>query len=188
MDISDLISDITSQDGWICGSYVRDVMIRRDPSYELKDLDVLIPFDMHKFLVEFLENKYGMVSEELDYNEDDEIAHTHLEYKDIIVDIFSSEMYEYLSPLDYDVNSICWNGKEYVSWYPGNYNISDEEYYGYSFDIDDIIERIHKKQAIVMLNEVHEFDDDMLQRYEKLINKGWTILNMEQLEDWIDNI
>lgn len=76
MDISQLIYDITWWHGWISGSYVRDVLIRKDPNYVLRDLDVLIPFHLHKMLIKILTDKYNFVQEVIDYSFDDKVAHT----------------------------------------------------------------------------------------------------------------
>ena len=179
MDLSSLLLDITNYKGWLSGSYVRDVLIRKDPTYVIRDIDVLIPFALHKMLVRVLGRKYNLTKEVIDYNRKEQIAHTHLHFGAIIIDIFSSEMYEYLSPPDFDVNTLCWTGEEFTIWYP--VGDDDEEFYGYPFDVDSIIERALRKEAVAMVGEWVNFDKEyMEERFDKLVLKDWTILNYEQ--------
>lgn len=145
-----ILNDIVNNHGWIAGSFVRDVLIRKDPTYKIRDIDVLIPYNLHQYLVRILSRKHSLKVKPIDINEEEEIAHTELFFGNITIDVFSSAGYEYLSPPDFDVNTLCWTGKEYTIWYPGHYSYpSDEEYYGYDFDVESIVDRIMRKEAIV---------------------------------------
>ena len=177
-----ILQDIISFDGWLSGSYVRDVLIRKDPTYFIKDIDVLIPFNIHQDLVNLLVSKYELEEIVVSYFFEEKIAHTHLYLDEIVFDIFSSEGYEYMSPVDFDVNTLCWTGLEYRIWYP--VSDTDERDYGYFFDIDSIIERVHNKEAIAMIKEWAGDDlDDMIIRYNKMLLKGWTIINDDEVRE-----
>ena len=193
-ELSQIQQDIVSYQGWISGSYVRDVFVRQDPTYVIRDIDVLIPFALHKMLVGVLTRKYKLVKRPIDWDPDEEIAHTELQYGEIVIDIFSSEGYEYLSPPDFDVNTLCWTeqssanpsktrcwtGKEFTIWYPGHYGEpSDDEFYGYPFDVNSIIQRAQRKEAVAMTREWIKGDPEMWVRLNKLQSKGWTILNLQ---------
>lgn len=95
---------------------------------------------------------------------------------DYIIDVFSCEDDCYLSPPDVDVNTICWDGTEFVTWF--EYTYEDEQYYSNSFDIDDIIERCKNKEAIALTREWISDDDPtyMKERLDKLRTKGWNIV------------
>ena len=114
----------------------------------------------------------------------DEIAHTQLYFGEIVIDIFSSESYEYLSPPDFDVNMLCWTGSEYTIWYP--VREGDEELHGYHFDIDSIIQRVMSKEAVAMIGEWREGDEsEIIERYNKLVSKGWLILNDTEVRNFL---
>ena len=184
MDISILLQDIVACEGWIAGSYVRDVLVRQDPNYVIRDLDVLIPFELHKKLVTTLMKKYNLDQEVLDYNPDEHIIHTELDSGTVIIDIFSSEEYEYLSPPDFDVNTLCWTGEKFTIWYPVRDN--EEELYKYPLDVDSIKQRALANEAIAMMGEWSDFDKEyMIQRFYKLANKGWSILNYEEASEFL---
>lgn len=139
----------------------------------------MIPYQYHDELVYEICEKSKEWSLEVDaqtlaWDIQDKILHTeiHIGNDNIIIDIFScSDEYVYLSPLDFDVNAICWNGKEYKVWVP---NLLSNKY---SFKIEDIIQRICQKQAI-FIPKKWEVDENIIIRKEKLINKGWKIINV----------
>lgn len=177
-----ILQDIISSGAWLSGSYVRDVLIRKDPRYFIKDIDILIPFDMHEELVKLLVSKYQLEEIVLSYFFEEKVAHTHLYLGEIVFDIFSSEGYEYMSPIDFDVNALCWTGSSYTIWYP--VSDTDEQDYGYFFDVDSIIERALDKEAIAMIKDwVGDDLDDMIIRYNKMISKGWTIINDDEARE-----
>lgn len=107
-----------------------------------------------------------------------------LKHNDVIVDIFSSEAYEYLSPPDFDVNTLCWTGEEFTIWYP--VREGEGELYGYALDVDSIVKRVLRKEALAMVFEWSDFDKDyMPDRFYKLVNKGWKILNYQAAADFL---
>lgn len=57
--VKQLVEVITSNDGWISGSYVREVLVRNADDYVMKDLDVLIPLDNHKHLIREIRKNFG---------------------------------------------------------------------------------------------------------------------------------
>lgn len=174
--MEEVLSDIVVHGGWLSGSFVRERLVREDMTVDIKDIDVLIPFSKFKSLKRCLVDKNGATYDKLRYDKEDNIAHYNFYIKDKIIDVFSCESYCYLSPPDVDVNTICWNGEEFVTWF--EFSLEDEEYYSEYFDVDDIIERCKNKIAIAMTREwISDDNSYMEERLDKLRNKGWNIIN-----------
>lgn len=117
-------------------------------------------------------DKYNVSYEVIDEIDEDELsAHYEFEVNGSIFDVFAYENYSHYSyccPPDVDVNTLCWNGREYISWF-------DVE----EFTVSDIIEKCKRMEAIAM-TEKWETDYESKKHYrhrvKKLTDKGWTIL------------
>lgn len=176
LEMEEVFSDIIICGGWFSGSFVRERLVREDMNIDIKDIDILIPFDKFKSLKKILVEKHKATYDKLCYDKEDTTAHYHFYIQNYIIDVFSCEDYSYLSPPDVDVNTICWDGEDFITWF--NYTEEDEEYYSEYFDVDDIIERCKNKKAIAMTREWISDDDNeyMKPRLDKLRNNGWTII------------
>jgi hypothetical protein len=176
--MEEVLSDIIVYGGWLSGSFVRERLVREDMNIDIKDIDVLITFDKFKSLKRMLIDKHGATYTKLCYDKVDIIAHYNFYLYDKIIDVFSCDGYCYLSPPDVDVNTICWNGEEFITWFNFSEDCFSEDFYSESFDIDDMIERCKNKTAIAMTNEWIQDEDNsyMKKRLDKLRDKGWTII------------
>ncbi len=180
--INDIFSDIFAYKGWISGSYVREKIIRQDEESSVGDIDILIPFEYFDLLKKTLIEKYKAKYEMIDYDEKESIAHFHFFVGEYTLDIFSCEDHCYLSPPDADVNTLCWTGSKFVSWFLiGDAVKENERLYSTLFDINSVIERCRKKEAIALTKEWEfmgkEFGVEMKERVNKLVSRGWKILN-----------
>jgi uncharacterized protein YkvS len=180
--LNDIFADIFTNNGWISGSYVREKIIRKDVNSLISDIDILIPFRNFNLLKKTLIEKYSAKYEIIDYNKKDLIAHFHFIIGDYMLDVFSCQDHCYLSPPDVDVNTICWNGSNFVSWFLTDDVINEsQELYSALFDINSVIDRCKKKDAIALTKEWDfmgkEFNDEIKGRVNKLVRNGWNILN-----------
>jgi hypothetical protein len=189
--LSDILNDIYAHDGWLSGSYVRERLVRQDMTTPVGDIDVIVTYPNLDSLTRMLIDKYDATFDTLDLNEDDGIAHYHFYIGEYTFDLFFNEDHSYLSPPDVDVNTLCWTGTEFTTWYIFSVDgekyyrtgfrvdtRSDEEYYAAQFDIDSIIQRAKHTEAVALTREWDPDDyERMRARVMKLVNRGWTILN-----------
>lgn len=173
--LTDILDDIYANDGWLSGSYVRERLVRQDMTTPVGDIDVIATVPYLDSLSYTLEHKYKATVDTL--FEDVGMAHYHFIIGEYTFDIFFNDDHSYLSPPDVDVNTLCWTGKEFTTWFP--FSEADDLYYSASFDINSIMDRARKKEAIAMTREWDNPDyyDEMNKRVMKLVNRGWTILN-----------
>ncbi len=180
--IGDMFSDIFTRNGWISGSYVREKIIRGDDKSSVSDIDILIPFEYFDLLKKRPTEKYNARHELIDYNKEESIAHSHFFIGEYILDIFSCTDHCYLSPPDVDVNTLCWTGSKFVSWFLiGDAVKENEQLYSVLFDINSVVKRCLKKEGIAFTKEWEfigkEFEVKMKERVNKLVTRGWKILN-----------
>lgn len=170
--LQQIIDDITNNGGWISGSYVRDFMIRGQTNLELiDDIGILIYVKKFPQLTNMFVNKYGVSPENITCSyKEEKIARYKLDVGTFGFDIFVYAQYAYCAAPDVDVNTICWNGKNFVSWFP---------YYVEGFTIPDIIARCKNMEAVA-ITEGWLSDINSQKYYEyrikNLQDKGWTIL------------
>jgi hypothetical protein len=163
-----VISAITKAGGYISGSYCRERIVRKDNNSTVHDVDVLITYkllpELHKILIQdfdAVEDCYDNVPEE-SYYHGAYIISCNLE-----IDVFACEYYCYLCPPDVDVNTLCFTGKQIVSWFPS-----------LTADIVNIVERCKRKEAIVLRSEWSSEDYGILEnRLDKLRRKGWKLID-----------
>nr|WIL04473.1 hypothetical protein Clen_543 [Cedratvirus lena] len=170
---------IFAHGGVLSGSFVRDVIIRGEdflPSKVSRDVDVLITFSSALELLDEIRIKYPSCEIiPLSFSEEDKILHYHIQLTEVLLDVFagSDEEHTYLCSPDADVNCLCYDGQGFFLWYPVL-----EENYGLGMDEHHIIERILKKEAVLLVHEweEEEKEDIMKDRISKLANKGWTFI------------
>lgn len=180
--LNTVLADIFAHNGWLSGSYVRERLIRKDGTSTIGDIDVLIPFKHFNKLKKTLVEKHNAKYEIIDYNQKERIAHFNFFIGGYTFDIFSCEDHCYLSPPDVDVNTLCWTGSQFVSWFFTNgVGEENQQLYSVPFDVNSIIERCQKKEAIALCKEWKfmgdEFGKEIQERVDKLASRGWTILN-----------
>jgi len=188
--LEELFNLIFDCNGWLSGSYVRERIIRQDQDSEVGDIDITIPFEYFDELYELLHLNYEVREESLDYDEEGRTALMTFRISTYYFDINSCEDYSYLTYPDVDVNTLCWDGENVTSWL--DYNEFD--YYKtntYSFDIKDIVERCKRKECIALVDEWPnnnrknniKYLNDIMERVNKLKNRGWKILNNKSFKD-----
>jgi len=184
--LNTVLADIFAHDGWLSGSYVRERLIRKDGDSIIGDIDVLIPFKHFNKLKKTLVEKHNAKYEIIDYNKKESIAHFHFFIGEYTFDVFSCEDHCYLSPPDVDVNTLCWTGSEFKSWFFTDGVVEEnQQLYSVLFDGNSIIERCRKKEAIALSKEWNSFTQELNKefteqgrhRVAKLVAKGWKILN-----------
>lgn len=163
--------------GVLSGSFVRDVIIRGEEFALDRDVDVLLTYGCALELLDDLQANHPQAEfTPLSLSEEDKILHYHVQVGEVILDIFagSDEEHTYLCSLDADVNCVCYDGLGFFLWYPVL-----EENYGIAMDEHDIIERILRKEAVMLVHEWEEGEaqEVMVTRKNKLVRKGWTLLN-----------
>ncbi|BCS82594.1 hypothetical protein QLL95_gp0105 [Cotonvirus japonicus] len=176
MDYLETIFPIIFQNnGMLAGSFVRDCIIREEPVDKNRDIDILVPFKNSLGLQKDLVNKFKAKIITNDYNEDDHISHYLALIDGYEFDIFSGDKHFhcYLSPPDVDVNTLIWDCHGLMTWY----DLNENKIHGYQMEIDDIVQRCLKKQAVVVRDEWIDDINHLEQRLNKLIKKNWTILN-----------
>jgi len=172
LNLEEVFNVFFSHNARISGSYVREKLVRKDEDYEIRDIDIVVPFKHLPALLENLKNKFKSfeISEDvLDWDEKEPTAHIELTIGGILFDIFSCEDHCYLSPPDFDVNLLCWTGREFTVW--SNYFF--EEYDLGS--IEDIIERAKRKEALIIEGEWNLPSKHLERRIEKLTSKNWKV-------------
>ena len=182
--LDSILNMVFSHCGIVTGSYVRDILVLgKEFTYD-RDIDVLIPYSSIEKLAKELEGEFSAITIVYDNDEDEEIAHYNFIIRDdnhegeiahhnFIIDVFAcGNDYCYLSPADFDVNTLTWNGSEYGTWF--RFSLADAEYYGDSFDTQNIIDRCLRKEAVFLIREW--VDDNGLLRKSKLLSQGWKVL------------
>lgn len=167
--------------GVLSGSFVRDVIIRGEEFAPDRDVDVLLTYGCALELLDDLQTNYPQAEFiPLSLSEEDKILHYHVYITEqgcsLLIDLFagSDEEHTYLCSPDADANCLCYDGLGFFLWYPVL-----EENYGISMDEHDIIERILRKEAVMLVHEWEEGEaqEVMVTRKNKLVSKGWTLLN-----------
>lgn len=183
MSLSEILEVVYKHHAWLSGSYVRERIVRQDADSPLGDIDILMEYkDLDPLLAE-LTDKFASCYYEIDRNEEDEIAHIDLktnainwpDMEQVQLDIFVCPGYSYLTAPDADVNTLCWTGQEVVSWFKDDFQFVDQDA---DFSLEAIIERCKRKEAVALNSEwLPEYYHEVKERVDKLVKRGWTILN-----------
>jgi hypothetical protein len=156
--------------GVLAGSFVRDVVIRGEKGAWTRDVDVLLTFSSALELLEEITEEVTFLS----YNQEENFLHYTVKIEGVMLDVFagSDEEHVYLCSPDADVNCLCYDGQGFFLWYP-----ILEENYGVGMDEQDVIERILKKQATMLVHEWKEEERNgiMKERKDKLAKLGWLL-------------
>lgn len=165
VQLTEIFKVIYQHHSCLSGSYVRERIVRGDSESMISDIDILAYYDHIGGLIAEFKEKYVCQVQE---NDDDEyqanVTIDHFEF-----DICATESREYYSPPECDVNTLCFDGKEIITWFP-QMELESKKY-GISMSTSDIIQRCKNKEAVIMFHEFCRID--MEHRISKMRNKGW---------------
>lgn len=157
-------------------SYRGVLIVRGDKFTPDRDIHILISFSQIENLADYLVEGCDAAVAVCDRGFEEVIAHCKIAVHKFDLDVFAcGDDYCYLSPADFDVNTLTWNGTDYSTWF--RFDQTYEEYYGHTFSVDDIIGGYERKEAIFLSGEYGPMScvDSYKERWSKLENKDWII-------------